>query len=93
MKIVARSNEDEDLLVGELIRYDRRGSHPIPVLRRGEEEYLCFGIVFPYDEDFVEFLRGYSPEKQWKLCRKLFSGYKEIGNGTAIESLEVLFNG
>lgn len=93
MKFVVRSNEDEDLLIGELVRYDTRGSNPLPVIRGEDgEEYICFGIVFPYDEGFVEFLRDFSPRKQWNLCRKLFCGRDEIRNGTKLKGLETLFD-
>ena len=66
-KVIVRSNEKENFKVGELVRFKNTGGGLLPVVRIGEEDYMCASIVVKWHKELEDFLRTLSPAKQWEI--------------------------
>lgn len=67
-KVIARTNEDEPLTIGEFVGF---GFHNIPKIRDDETgEIVChMGIIVPYSEAMMRALEPMQPQEQWDwLC-------------------------
>ena len=70
---MVRSNEDEPLWAGVLVRFDKdmydKQKSFFPVIRsyHDDKEYMVFGLVMPLNEDLFEFLGSLTPKKQWDI--------------------------
>jgi len=74
-RVMVRSNEDEPIYFGTILRFEEvsQAKNPIPVIIfEGEEaagEKLCFAAVMPYNEKLLDEVKGLCPKEQWKkLC-------------------------
>jgi hypothetical protein len=74
-RVMVRSNEDEPIYFGTILRFEEvsQAKNPLPVIIfEGEEEAgekLCFAAVMPYNEKLLDEVKGLCPKEQWKkLC-------------------------
>jgi hypothetical protein len=74
VRVVSRSNEDEPLLIGELVRFEflSQAKNPFPVVKCEEtgKEWVTMGIVFPYSDKMMQELSSMSPKEQWDRLQK-----------------------
>ena len=70
-RVLVRSNEADTVLVGTLTRFEYQ--HQIPVVKSEVtgEEFLCLGIVIPFDQKIYEQLNGMSGKDGWRWLRSL----------------------
>ena len=68
-RVIVRSNEDEPLEVGDLIDFYALPGNEFPLVRIGEKELVCMGIVVPYSEELHTMLSAMPPKHQWNVMR------------------------
>ncbi len=73
-KVIVRSNEDDPLIIGEVVRFLESHSS-IPIVKSIEtgKEYICMGIVKLYSKELLAELKPLTPKEQWN---KLALNYK-----------------
>ena len=69
-KVIVRSNEDIPLMTGVVTRFfdmDGKWSDKTPVVKSDidGEEYVCMGLVLPFNTELVELLQTMTPKEQW----------------------------
>lgn len=73
-RVICRSNEDDELMIGKCTKVDRitRERQPVPIVRDEKDgnEYLVMGIVILYSEEMMELLSKKSPTEQWDFLAK-----------------------
>jgi hypothetical protein len=72
-QIMVRSNEDEPISLGVLVRFEAvsKAENPIPIVEIEGKEYLCMGAVFPYNEKILEEAKGLSNKEQWERFKAI----------------------
>lgn len=69
-KVIARTNEDEPLTVGEFVGY---GFHNIPKIHdeATNETVMHMGIIIPYSDVMLEILNNMTPQQQWAFLTEI----------------------
>ena len=67
------TNENEKVWSGTVVDFDDWGKphqHPLPIIKKDDDnkEYLCMGIVLPYDKERQEKLNNMSYKDRWNSC-------------------------
>jgi hypothetical protein len=70
-KVIARSNEDEPLVVGELVGFSRLGGTHLPEVESGGKTYIYMGVVVPFSEELFEMLSKVDPKRQWEILSEI----------------------
>lgn len=98
--VLARGNEPEPLLKGEIIAFDYVGSNPgrfsspVPIIKINEEKtIMCMGIMKLYTYELFDFLSKMTPMEQWnylvreygQLSEKVSKDIKNIKTFTKID--------
>jgi len=67
--VIVRSNEDEPYQVGLLNGYQKheKSGQYIPIVDINGTDFLCFGIIVPYDEGLAGILDMLSHQEQLNL--------------------------
>ena len=70
-RVIVRSNEDEPIKGGILVRYEQIHSATIPVVQFEDDGklYMCMGIVRPYSDELMTTLFPMTPKEQWDHLR------------------------
>jgi len=69
-RVIYRSNEDEDYMIGELIGFsDISSTSLIPIIQSEKDgiKYTCMGITIKYTDEIVRILDKLTPKEQWEL--------------------------
>jgi len=70
-KVIVRSNEDEDLKTGRIIRYKQAGKRFLPIIvfddATDHAEYVCAGMVVKWSTELEDFLQSLAPKRQWEI--------------------------
>ena len=67
-KVIVRSNEDNPLMIGTLVRFESFGQSNtrLPIIEdQDEKEWLCMGIIKLYSEELLAELEPMTPKEQW----------------------------
>jgi len=68
IKVMVRSNNDEPLMIGTLLRYEIHPSGTAMPFVKDEKgkTWVCMSIVLPYNKDVVKNIEGKTPKDQWE---------------------------
>ena len=70
-RVLVRSNEADPVLVGTFIRFEYKGQIPVIKSEVTGEEFLCMGIVMPFDQKIYEQLATMNGKDGWRWLRAL----------------------
>lgn len=79
-RVMVRSNNDEPLMIGTIIDFDTcnfasKEFLPIVMDEKTDKEYICFGMVLPYQQSMAEQLEKLTPKQQWDFLDKHFGDF------------------
>jgi len=66
--VMCRSNEDEPMLTGHVIRYEHCGATALPVIKDYDgKEWVVMGIVMEHTNERMRFFERLEPKEQWRI--------------------------
>ena len=77
-QVIVRSNEDEPLRKGTLVKFEKIGNIKVPIVLIDGEKLLCMGVVIPYTEEMWNFLNGLDPRRQWEILSGISSAVQSL---------------
>jgi len=71
-KVIVRSNEWDNLVVGEVISHDASHGNIIAVVHDyiSNQDVFCFGIIRLYSKDLLNTLLKLNPDEQWLILSR-----------------------
>lgn len=74
-RVMARSNEDEPLVLGTVLYFHpiTQANNPIPIVKidGDDKEYGVLGAVLPYNEKIFNEVKDLSPKEQWERLKDI----------------------